>query len=194
MRVRRFALYGVLCDARSVSSEGEHRSADPGASRFCAGCGAHAPASSDFCPSCGAYLRWSDDESVGIDVRGTDPAEVQQVALSLLNQEATRREARRETDARARAAARLASPWHSGSFYLVTAVVFIGVLVLAAVVLPLWTLPLICIAAVVFVTIVGALQLKQDERLSERSFLDLMRLALNQLKLVGRHPPPTSPP
>ena len=38
----------------------------------------------------------------------------------------------------------------------------------------------------IFVPLIGALQLRQDDRLSEKSFLDLIKLVLKQLPFIGR--------
>jgi hypothetical protein len=77
------------------------------------------------------------------------------------------------------------SAWANGSFYLfLFAVVIAGLGVLARSV-PLEALGIILIAAVIFVPIIGALQLRQDGRLSEKSFLELMKLSIGQLPLIG---------
>ncbi len=72
-------------------------------------------------------------------------------------------------------------------FYLVCVVVVVGLLLVAGRVLPPWTLPVIIVGAVILVAVVGALQLRQDDRLSERSFLALMREALRYLPRAARH-------
>jgi hypothetical protein len=49
-----------------------------------------------------------------------------------------------------------------------------------------FVLPLILIAGAIFVPIIGALQLKQDGRFSDKSFVELMRIVVGQLPLVGK--------
>jgi Flp pilus assembly protein TadB len=78
------------------------------------------------------------------------------------------------------------TPWASGSFYLVVLVVAVLVLLLVGRALPLWALPITAVAAVLIVVIVGALQLRQDERLSERNFLRLMAAVLARLPSLLR--------
>jgi hypothetical protein len=76
------------------------------------------------------------------------------------------------------------SPWQSGSFYLVSLVLLILLAAGTSKWLGWWALPLVIIGATVGVTTVGALQLRQDQRLSEHSFLKLMALAFRQLPLL----------
>lgn len=78
------------------------------------------------------------------------------------------------------------SAWANGSFYLFTFVIVIAGLGVLANTVPLYVLPLILIAGILFVPIIGALQLKQDDRLTEKPFLELMKMAIAQLPLIGR--------
>lgn len=78
------------------------------------------------------------------------------------------------------------SPWVSGSFYLLAAVVLITLLAAVGKVLSYWVLPVIVIGGLLLITVVGALQLRQDDRLSEKSFVTLMKLALRQMPLLGK--------
>jgi hypothetical protein len=78
------------------------------------------------------------------------------------------------------------SPWASGSFYLVAVVVMFALLGVIGSLLPIWVLPLIIVGGLLAVSIIGALQLRQDERLSDESFLKLMALALERLPLVRK--------
>jgi hypothetical protein len=78
------------------------------------------------------------------------------------------------------------SAWANGSFYLVVFAVVIGGLGVLAGSIPFYTLALIIVAGILFVPLIGALQLRQDERLSEKSFMDLLRLVIRQLPLIGR--------
>jgi hypothetical protein len=79
-------------------------------------------------------------------------------------------------------------PWSSGSFYLVASVVLIGALVAVGVLLNSWVLPVIIVGALLLLMVLGALQLKQDARLSEEGLLKLMALTLRQLPLLGKLP------
>lgn len=80
------------------------------------------------------------------------------------------------------------NPWVSGSFYLLVVVVVGAGLLAAANLLPmpLVTLPVVVIGAVVALAVVGALQLKNDDRLKDESFLKLMALSFKYLPLLRR--------
>ena len=117
------------------------------------------------CTRCEAYLGGPGWE---VHVEGTNAAEVQRVAEKLSGHR------------------RQASPWSAGSFYLAATVVMVAVLLTAARMLHPVVLPLVIVGAVVLVSVVGALQLRQDEKLAQKSFLQLMSLALAQLRFVGR--------
>jgi Flp pilus assembly protein TadB len=86
----------------------------------------------------------------------------------------------------ARNQTRRRTPWAAGSFYLVVLVVTVLLLLLAGRALPLWALPIIAVAAVLIVLIIGALQLRHDERLSERNFLKLMAAVSARLPALLR--------
>jgi Leucine-rich repeat (LRR) protein/GTPase SAR1 family protein len=78
------------------------------------------------------------------------------------------------------------SPWASGSFYLFVFAVVIGGLGVLARTIPFYVLPMVLIAGVILIPVIGALQLKQDERLSDKSFIELMKITFGQLPLIGR--------
>jgi internalin A len=95
------------------------------------------------------------------------------------------------------------SAWANGLFYLfVFATVITGLGVLAGHV-PLYTLALVAVAGMLFILAIGALQLRQDDRLSEKSFMQLIKLVARQLPIIGRiaksggeataEPPPAQP-
>jgi hypothetical protein len=81
-------------------------------------------------------------------------------------------------------AARLRSPWFSGLFYLTVVAVVVALLLVIGRMLALWALPVVVVAAAALVSIVGALQLRQDNRLSERNFLTLMGDVFRRLPLL----------
>ncbi len=76
------------------------------------------------------------------------------------------------------------SPWVSGSFYLTVLIVVIVALVVAARLLPIYVLPIVLVGGILAVSIIGALQLRQDDRLNEDNFLKLMALSLRYLPLI----------
>jgi hypothetical protein len=47
-------------------------------------------------------------------------------------------------------------------------------------------LPVIAIASILGVSVIGALQLRNDARLREKSFLELMRLTFSYLPILGK--------
>lgn len=76
--------------------------------------------------------------------------------------------------------------WVNGSFYLVAVlVIFAGIGILANLVAPI-VLPVAVVGGVLLVSIIGALQLRNDERLSDASFLELMGVALSRLPSLER--------
>ena len=81
-------------------------------------------------------------------------------------------------------AARLRSPWFSGFFYIVVLAIVVGLLLVVASVLPAWVVPIVIVGAVLLVALVGALQMRQDDRLSEKGFLQLMADVFRRLPLL----------
>ncbi len=133
------------------------------------------------CASCGATL-WVGDTV--IEVQGSDAAEVQRVAGELATQEAARRAEQRQAEKA------LAGPWSTGLFYLLAAVVLVGAVLAVAALAPLWVIPVVLVAAVTLLAVVGALQLRHDDKITEKGFLALMKLALSQTKTIARRGPP----
>jgi hypothetical protein len=87
------------------------------------------------------------------------------------------------------------SPWNSGSFYAAVVVGGLLLLLLVAGVLrwiglsPIWSLMgavIFGVVAFIGVTIVGAFQLRQDEKISERGLIELVRLGLDKVVDLAR--------
>jgi len=78
------------------------------------------------------------------------------------------------------------SPWISGSFYLFAFATVIVLLAALAKVLPIWVLPLVFFGGLLSITIIGALQLRNDSKIEEKNFLLLMKLALQKMPLLGK--------
>jgi Flp pilus assembly protein TadB len=78
------------------------------------------------------------------------------------------------------------SAWANGLFYLFAFVIVCATLAVIARSVSLYALPLVLIAGVIFVPVIGALQLKMDGSLPDKSFLQLMGMAIGQLPLIGR--------
>ncbi len=87
--------------------------------------------------------------------------------------------------------ARVKSPWGSGLFYLF---ILFAVTALFAVVshfVAWYLLPVIVIAALLAIGIIGAFQLMQDERFSEENFVTLIIEAYRRFPLLRGHDPST---
>ncbi|MGH8002120.1 MAG: hypothetical protein ACREPR_22495, partial [Brasilonema sp.] len=80
------------------------------------------------------------------------------------------------------------SSWANGLFYLFVFVVVIVLLTFMAGKVDLPVLALIIVAGILFIPIIGAFQLRMDERLSEKNFIDLMQLVIKQLPLIKNLP------
>jgi hypothetical protein len=76
------------------------------------------------------------------------------------------------------------SAWANGSFYLFAFAVVIAGLGLLARTVSLFAFALILIAGILFVPLIGALQLKQDEQLSNKAFVALVKIVIGQLPLI----------
>lgn len=80
------------------------------------------------------------------------------------------------------------NPWTSGSFYLFAyAIILIGLIALIKYV-PLWAVPPALIALILLLIVIGALQLKNDSRLKDKSFVELMTLVMRRLFLLKQSP------
>lgn len=80
---------------------------------------------------------------------------------------------------------KIKSAWANGSFYLFLFVVVILSIGYLAGNLPIQNLIAVIIAGIIFIPLIGALQLRQDGRLSEKNFMELIKLVIAQLPLIG---------
>jgi CheY-like chemotaxis protein len=78
------------------------------------------------------------------------------------------------------------TPWKTGSFYIVAAVVFFVVIGAISRIVPVWIFPIVLVSVILLVVIVGGLQLKHDEKLKDESFLKLMLESVKRLFLLSR--------
>jgi Flp pilus assembly protein TadB len=76
------------------------------------------------------------------------------------------------------------NPWISGSFFLVTFIVVVVAAALVGVYVSWLAVPVILIAGLLGLAIIGALQLKNDQRLSDEHFTTLMVESLKRLPLL----------
>ena len=82
------------------------------------------------------------------------------------------------------------SAWANGSFYLFSFSIVIILLGVLARYIPLYSLPVVLVAGGIFIPLIGVLQLRQDDKLSEKSFSELIKLVIGQLPLIGKRPIP----
>ncbi len=85
------------------------------------------------------------------------------------------------------------SSWANGSFYLFVFVVVIGTIRYSAGKLGILELILVLMAGIIFILLIGVLQLRQDGRLSEKGFIELIKLVIAQLPLIGNFFKPKDP-
>src|SRR6266404_6760994 len=119
------------------------------------------------CSSCAAILTVAGHS---VTVHGIDASEVEKVSRALLSD--------------VHASRPRPSPWLSGSFYLLSAIVVVAILLVAARLLPVLVLPGVFISSVILLAVIGAFQLRHDDRLNEKSFLALMALSFRALPWI----------
>jgi internalin A len=78
------------------------------------------------------------------------------------------------------------NPWMSGSFYIVVVVSVFGLLLAVGKVLSPFWLPIFILGGLLLVTVIGAFQLKNDDRLQDQNFLKLVALAFKQIPFLGK--------
>jgi internalin A len=75
--------------------------------------------------------------------------------------------------------------FRNGMFYLFVFVVVFCLIAFFGGSLPFHYLALTIIGTAIFIVLIGVLQLRQDDRLSEKSFVDLTKIVLEQLPLIS---------
>ncbi|MBE9107266.1 GTPase, partial [Nostoc cf. edaphicum LEGE 07299] len=75
--------------------------------------------------------------------------------------------------------------FRNGMFYLFVTVVIFCLIAFFGGSLPFHYLALTIIGTAIFMVLIGVLQLRQDNRLSEKSFVDLTKMVLEQLPLIS---------
>jgi hypothetical protein len=125
------------------------------------------------CPMCEASFEVL-QTGTKIEVKGTNASEVQQVSIALLAKS-------REVSAPTRV-----HPWMTGSFYVLALVVLTLTGLVTAKLVPLVALPIVLIFGALALSVIGAMQLRHDNQLSEKSFISLMLASLKSLPLLKR--------
>jgi hypothetical protein len=128
------------------------------------------------CPDPTCYMRLiiRSRKEIEIEVSGTDAKEVEKVSSSILTHT--------KSDHLLKPYQR--SPWSSGLFYLFAAVILLAAVLVVARIVPIIILPIALVFAALSLSIIGALQLRQDNQLSEKGFLILMLQRLKSLPLL----------
>jgi hypothetical protein len=103
-----------------------------------------------------------------IIVEGTDPKEVQEVVLALMKK------------------SKPPNPWISGSFYLVVFLIVVAALAVVGHIISIIALPVVIAGGILALSVIGAFQMRQDEKLSQENFLKLMALSLKYLPWIKR--------
>lgn len=77
-------------------------------------------------------------------------------------------------------------PWISGSFYLVAIVIIMAVIAAIIKYVSWYAVPVVIIGVMLFIAVIGAFQLRQEDKLSQENFLELMRDIFKQLPLIKK--------
>jgi Flp pilus assembly protein TadB len=125
-----------------------------------------------------------------LEVSGDDHSQVLLVSKELFKELVEQRakvlaEERMEMAERRAQRRRLTSPWISGSFYLSCLLAVIATLLVISKALPILVLPIVVVASLLLVTVIGAFQQSQDGKLSNKTFLALMLGTFRNLPLVA---------
>jgi hypothetical protein len=126
------------------------------------------------CPRCGAIITFTfSDIEKTISVHGTDATEVKSVSEALVDKLEKQEQAYLRRN-----------PWVSGSFYLTSTIIIITLLLLAVRQVNIFYLPIVVISCVLIISLVGAFQLRQDSRVTEKNFLTLMLMIFKLIPLL----------
>jgi hypothetical protein len=123
------------------------------------------PARPHSCPLCGVRV----EGSRNYQVEGANADDVVKVVRELERQRLANR-----------------GPWRAGLFYLLCLAVVTTVFLVASNLAPIWALPMVLAAAIIGVVVLGALQQRQDGRLTERGFVSVVGAALRNAGSLGR--------
>ncbi len=83
-------------------------------------------------------------------------------------------------------AKKVKNAWINGLFFLLMFVVVIITLGVLAWNVPFYSLLVIIIAGILFILLIGALQLRQDGQLKDKSFVEIMKIVVSKLTLFKR--------
>ena len=78
------------------------------------------------------------------------------------------------------------SSWANGSFYLFAFLSVIGAVAALLRIVTVYALPVIVVTGILAVLVIGLMQLRMDKKLSEKSFVELLKMVVKQLPLIGK--------
>ena len=78
------------------------------------------------------------------------------------------------------------NPWLSGSFYLIAVIVILSGLGVLSNTVVWYLFPIVLIAGILIVGLVGILQLRNDDRMSDKSFASLLKETYRRLPLLSQ--------
>lgn len=79
------------------------------------------------------------------------------------------------------------NPWSSGSFFLVVVVIIIFVLGVLSIFVHWINLPIIIIGSILLVGLIGSFQLKNDDKITDKSFISLIKEIYKRLPLLNKN-------
>lgn len=75
------------------------------------------------------------------------------------------------------------NPWSTGLFYVSTFLIVAGIIVLIINYTSLYLIPIVILSSII-VVVIGLLQLKNDNRISDKTFLTALKEGLRRIKLI----------
>lgn len=85
-------------------------------------------------------------------------------------------------------------PWRAGLFYLTCLTLVTSLALVVARLVDWWVLPIVMVVALVSVVVLGALQLRQDGKITERGLISLIAASFRTAKSVLPQSQGTLPP
>lgn len=76
------------------------------------------------------------------------------------------------------------NPWPSGSFYLISVLILIIAIVTSTIYVDLIVIPFVIIGSILLIGVIGALQLKNDDKLKDENFVKLMTETYKRIPLL----------
>ena len=77
------------------------------------------------------------------------------------------------------------NPWKSGSFYIIVSILILLVIAIIASQFEISILLIICIASLFLILLIALLQLKNDDKITDKTFLNLCKELLKKITLIN---------